>query len=302
MVCRRPTSAPQTALPRWRSRPTAGSCVGGNSGSDFALARYDANGGLDTSFSGDGKQTTDLGGTDSSNDVAIGRRRRDRRRGHPRGLQWPCGERRGGPLHLGRGAGRGVDDRLRLEPVHLRQRRRRRDPGRRAHRRGRLRRGANASSAATSRGIFSSPATRAAARSMVLSAMTSDFSATTAGWRPASTRTRWATAWRSRQRPDRGLREGGRRFRADPPQHRRHARRHLLRRRQADRRRRPRRRRRGRCRRRRAGRRQAAWSSGPRPAATSRSRAFSAMHRIPTRRVRTHRKRRSPAVRPGRPT
>ena len=45
--------------------------VGGNSGSDFALARYDANGGLDTSFSGDGKQTTDFGGTDSSNDVAM---------------------------------------------------------------------------------------------------------------------------------------------------------------------------------------------------------------------------------------
>ena len=46
--------------------------VGGNSGGNFALARYDANGGLDTSFSGDGKQTTDFGGFDSSNDVAIG--------------------------------------------------------------------------------------------------------------------------------------------------------------------------------------------------------------------------------------
>jgi uncharacterized delta-60 repeat protein len=46
--------------------------VGGSSGGDFALARYDANGGLDTSFSGDGKQTTDFGGFDSSNDVAIG--------------------------------------------------------------------------------------------------------------------------------------------------------------------------------------------------------------------------------------
>ena len=45
--------------------------VGGASGGDFALARYDAQGALDTSFSGDGKQTTDFGGSDSANDVAI---------------------------------------------------------------------------------------------------------------------------------------------------------------------------------------------------------------------------------------
>src|SRR6185503_14446952 len=31
---------------------------------DFALARYDPNGSLDTSFSGDGTQTTDFGGSD----------------------------------------------------------------------------------------------------------------------------------------------------------------------------------------------------------------------------------------------
>ncbi|HEY6886822.1 MAG TPA: proprotein convertase P-domain-containing protein [Solirubrobacter sp.] len=42
--------------------------VGGNSGGSLALARYDANGALDASFSGDGKQ---IGGGHSSNDVAI---------------------------------------------------------------------------------------------------------------------------------------------------------------------------------------------------------------------------------------
>ena len=46
--------------------------VGGMSGDDFALARYDAAGALDPSFSGDGQQTTDFGGFDSGHDVAIG--------------------------------------------------------------------------------------------------------------------------------------------------------------------------------------------------------------------------------------
>ena len=45
--------------------------LAGSSDGDFALARYDAQGALDTSFSGDGKQTTDFGGSDSSHDVAI---------------------------------------------------------------------------------------------------------------------------------------------------------------------------------------------------------------------------------------
>ena len=40
-------------------------------GSDFALARYNPNGTLDTSFSGDGKQTTDFGGSDAANGVAL---------------------------------------------------------------------------------------------------------------------------------------------------------------------------------------------------------------------------------------
>jgi uncharacterized delta-60 repeat protein len=38
---------------------------------DFALARYNANGSLDTSFSGDGRQTTDFGGSDQANGMAL---------------------------------------------------------------------------------------------------------------------------------------------------------------------------------------------------------------------------------------
>jgi uncharacterized delta-60 repeat protein len=43
--------------------------IAGQSGTRFALARYDANGTLDTSFSGDGKQTTAFGG---QSDIATG--------------------------------------------------------------------------------------------------------------------------------------------------------------------------------------------------------------------------------------
>ena len=39
--------------------------------SNFALTRYNPNGTLDTSFSGDGKQTTDFGGDDGASDVAL---------------------------------------------------------------------------------------------------------------------------------------------------------------------------------------------------------------------------------------
>ena len=42
-----------------------------HAGSDFALARYNPNGSLDTSFSGDGKQTTDFGGSDEATGVAL---------------------------------------------------------------------------------------------------------------------------------------------------------------------------------------------------------------------------------------
>ena len=46
--------------------------VAGRSGNNFALARYDAAGVLDNSFSGDGRLTTDFSGFDSGKDVAIG--------------------------------------------------------------------------------------------------------------------------------------------------------------------------------------------------------------------------------------
>ncbi len=43
----------------------------GGAGDDFALARYNPNGSLDPSFSGDGRQTTDFGGFDAASGVAI---------------------------------------------------------------------------------------------------------------------------------------------------------------------------------------------------------------------------------------
>ena len=53
-------------------QPTGKIVAVGNGGSsrDFALARYNPNGLLDTSFSGDGKQTTDFGGSDGATGVA----------------------------------------------------------------------------------------------------------------------------------------------------------------------------------------------------------------------------------------
>jgi uncharacterized delta-60 repeat protein len=45
--------------------------TGGGGGGDFALARYNPNGTLDTSFSGDGKQTTDFGDLDGATGVAL---------------------------------------------------------------------------------------------------------------------------------------------------------------------------------------------------------------------------------------
>ena len=43
----------------------------GPAGGNFALARYNPNGSLDTSFSGDGKQTTDFGGRRPASGVAL---------------------------------------------------------------------------------------------------------------------------------------------------------------------------------------------------------------------------------------
>jgi uncharacterized delta-60 repeat protein len=45
--------------------------LGGSSGSNFALARYNADGSLDTSFGTDGKVTTDLGGSDYGQSVTV---------------------------------------------------------------------------------------------------------------------------------------------------------------------------------------------------------------------------------------
>ena len=45
--------------------------VAGSSGPDFALVRYNANGTLDTTFSGDGKLTTDFGQSDSGYSVTV---------------------------------------------------------------------------------------------------------------------------------------------------------------------------------------------------------------------------------------
>jgi uncharacterized delta-60 repeat protein len=53
----------------WESFP-GGIVVAGTSGGNFALARYTSNGALDDSFSGDGKQVTDFGGSDVAYGVA----------------------------------------------------------------------------------------------------------------------------------------------------------------------------------------------------------------------------------------
>jgi len=45
--------------------------VAGTNGSDFALARYNTNGSLDTSFDTDGKVTTDFGANDAGRSVAV---------------------------------------------------------------------------------------------------------------------------------------------------------------------------------------------------------------------------------------
>ncbi len=194
--------------------------VGGISGGNFALARYDTAGGLDPSFSGDGKQTTGFGGNDSSNDVAIGADGTIVVVGTQAVANGRAANVAVARYTPGGALAADVDHGLRLEPIHLRQRRRRGDPGRRPHRRGRLRRGADAVRWLLHEGPAARPLRRPTARSIARSA-------TTAGWRPASMRTRSATAWRlTEQRPDRDLREGRRRIRARPPQHRRHARRH----------------------------------------------------------------------------
>ena len=74
-----------TSPPAWRSRPTARSSSAGHAftrhaSNDFALARYNPDGSLDTSFSGDGKQTTDFGSNDLADGDRAPVRRQDRAR------------------------------------------------------------------------------------------------------------------------------------------------------------------------------------------------------------------------------
>ena len=61
--------------PGWRSRRRQDRARSGRrtatAAKNFALARYNPNGSLDTTFSGDGKQTTDFGGVDGANAVAL---------------------------------------------------------------------------------------------------------------------------------------------------------------------------------------------------------------------------------------
>jgi uncharacterized delta-60 repeat protein len=45
--------------------------VGGPSSDDFAIARYNPNGSLDPSFSGDGRSRTNFGGDDAASGVAL---------------------------------------------------------------------------------------------------------------------------------------------------------------------------------------------------------------------------------------
>ncbi len=58
-----------TAKWSWSAGPA--SAVRSGKSSDFAVARYNPNGSLDTSFSGDGKQTASFGESDVAKGVAI---------------------------------------------------------------------------------------------------------------------------------------------------------------------------------------------------------------------------------------
>ena len=64
---------PSTQASGWRSKQTARSSrsAGRRGGLRLRLARYNPNGSLDPSFSGDGRQTTDFGGSDEAKGVAL---------------------------------------------------------------------------------------------------------------------------------------------------------------------------------------------------------------------------------------
>ena len=133
---RRPLRGLRQARTGWRSRRTARSSRSARGRRDFALARYNPNGSLDPKFSGDGKQTTDFGGLEAANGVALQARRQDRR-----GRRRPRRPRRLRPRPLQRQRlarhellrRRQADDRLRRP----RRGKRSGDPGGRQDRRGR---------------------------------------------------------------------------------------------------------------------------------------------------------------------
>ncbi len=78
----------------------AGRTSGGATSSDFALARYNPTGTLDTSFSGNGKQTTGFGGYDAANAVALDADGKIVAVGEGRGSDWNQ-RLRAGPLPRG---------------------------------------------------------------------------------------------------------------------------------------------------------------------------------------------------------
>ncbi len=191
---------------------------------DFALARYNPNGTLDTSFSGDGKQTTDFGGARRGDRCGAPGERQDRRGRREADRRW--WRLRARPLQPQRLARhellrrRQADDRLRGP--------RRGDTGWRSRPTARSSRSASgALPAPTSR----SPATTPTARS-------TRASPATASRRPTSRRQRRGKRGGAPGRTARSSRSGmarsAARLRARPLQPERHPRHELLRRRQAD--------------------------------------------------------------------
>jgi uncharacterized delta-60 repeat protein len=152
--------------------------VAGSSGGNFGLARYTAGGGLDTSFSDDGLQTTDFGAADGAIVIVGTQHIFNGRAGNVAVARYTPGGTLAGAWTTDFGwsqstydGGEGVaiqaDGRIVVVGYGAEQ---------------------------TQFGGYytrdlqladTTPTARSIARS-----------ATTAGWRPASTRTRWATAWR----------------------------------------------------------------------------------------------------------
>ncbi len=120
--------------------------VGSDGSGDFALARYNPDGSLDTNFSGDGKQRTNFGGGDAASRVvlqgdgkivAVGVRRDPVAGGDVFAL---ARYKLNGALDTSFSGRRQADDRLRVVPEQRHRRERGGAPGRRQNRRGRGRR------------------------------------------------------------------------------------------------------------------------------------------------------------------